>query len=216
MKKLQRGGIVAGMLVGIVVAVVALGGAYWFFSKQTPKYDNLAKNQEFAQQSSNLDTDKVEALSPKGASDTITEFHPADKIPGRTASAPITDIIAKAPITDSADAVQPPSSDQGSKTPPPTAGTQTPPAKKDGNIKPVAKRSFLQVGAFKEAKQADEQKAQLAMIGVQSEIQQIDLGGTKGVFHRVRIGPFTSETQLQKTQAILNNNKIKANVVTPN
>ena len=215
MKKLQRGGIVAGMLVGIVVAVIALGGAYWFFSKQNPKYDNLAKNQEFAQQSSNLDTDKVEALSPKGASDTITEFHPADKIPGRTASAPITDITAKAPTTDPTTAQQPPTTDPSSKTPT-TAGTQNPPAKKDDNIKAVAKRSFLQVGAFKEAKQADEQKAQLAMIGVQSEIQQIDLGGTKGVFHRVRIGPFTSETQLQKTQAILNDNKIKANVVTPN
>ena len=210
------------MLIGVTVAVIALGGAYWFFNKQKTNYTNLEKNQEFAKQASNLESSQTETLTPAGASVDVPEFHPVDR-PKVTASASAettqtdnNNISWTEPTTTSGDNKQ--------NTPPvatntkPMNTTTTPqhPAKKDDNIKQVSKRSFLQTGAFKDASQAEEQRAQLALMGIKADVQSIDLGGNKGVFHRVRVGPFTNEAQLKKTQSALRGNNVDSNIVTPN
>ncbi len=222
-KRNQKGNMVSGMLIGITVAVIALGGAYWFFNKQKPKYDNLEKNQEFVKQSANLESSQTETLTPAGASN-VTEFYPVDRKPvAVSASTELAqensdNIRWTEPATASRDGTQGRQSTVATNDPKPadTNKAQQPPAKKDENIKQVAKRSYLQTGAFKDASQAEEQRAQLALMGVKAEVQTIDLGGSKGMFHRVRVGPFTNEAQLKKTQTALQGNNIKSNIVTPN
>ncbi len=225
-KRTQQGNMVTGMLIGVTVAVIALGGAYWFFNKQKPNYSNLQKNEEFAKQASNLESSQTETLTPAGASVEVPVFYPVDRnaVPVTASTEPIQSAQTNNNGNISWSDQPAASSNEGTKTNPSTtsgnkpvdtAKTQ-PPAKKDENIKQVAKRSYLQTGAFKDAREAEEQRAQLALMGVKAEVQSIDLGGSKGVFHRVRVGPFTNETQLKKTQTSLRGNNIDSNIVTPN
>lgn len=78
-------------------------------------------------------------------------------------------------------------------------------------VKPevVAKDSFIvQVGAFRTLSQADELKAQLALVGVQASVQTFQKTPSD-TWHRVYIGPFTDKPQalalqqrLEQTQAL--------------
>jgi cell division protein FtsN len=71
---------------------------------------------------------------------------------------------------------------------------------------------YLQAGAFQSADDADNLKAQLALLGVEAVIQTSDLGD-KGVFHRVRVGPFRAMDEVNRTRSLLAQNNIPATLV---
>lgn len=75
-----------------------------------------------------------------------------------------------------------------------------------------ATRYFLQAGAFHNADDADNLKAQLAMLGVEAVIQTGEVAG-KGVFHRVRVGPFNAMDEVNRTRSLLTQNDIPATLV---
>ena len=64
----------------------------------------------------------------------------------------------------------------------------------------------LQVGSFKNNKEADSLKAQLALMGVVTNIEIVDVNGTK--WHRVRVGPSQDLNKLESTQKRLRSEKI--------
>ncbi len=61
----------------------------------------------------------------------------------------------------------------------------------------------LQVGAFKELSKADAMKARLAFLGVESNIQFIQINGQK--LYRVRVGPSTDSNKINRIK-----NQLKA------
>lgn len=67
---------------------------------------------------------------------------------------------------------------------------------------------LLQVGAFPNAADAETLKAKLALQGFVARVQSVNIGGQ--VFHRVRLGPFRSATQLEATKQQLAGAGIKA------
>lgn len=71
---------------------------------------------------------------------------------------------------------------------------------------------FLQAGAFQNPADADNLKAQLAMLGVEAVIQTSDVAD-KGVFHRVRVGPFRGMDEVNRTRSLLTQNNIPATLV---
>jgi cell division protein FtsN len=77
-----------------------------------------------------------------------------------------------------------------------------------------ATRYFLQAGAFQNADDADNLKAQLAMLGVEAVIQTGEVPD-KGVFHRVRVGPFSASAmdEVNRTRSLLTQNGIPATLV---
>jgi cell division protein FtsN len=58
-----------------------------------------------------------------------------------------------------------------------------------------SERYFLQAGAFNTASEAENLKARLALMGIQSSTQRADVPD-RGVMHRVRIGPFPNMDEL--------------------
>ncbi|MBS1217076.1 MAG: sporulation related [Proteobacteria bacterium] len=79
--------------------------------------------------------------------------------------------------------------------------------------KSAAKESFyLQAGAFQNAPDADNLKARLALIGMQASIQTTTLPD-RGVWHRVRIGPYRSVEELNRTRDTLKNNGIDTTLI---
>jgi cell division protein FtsN len=79
-------------------------------------------------------------------------------------------------------------------------------------VKPKSTRYFLQAGAFKDADEADNVKAQLALLGIEAQIQT-SVVPDKGVVHRVRIGPFKAMDAVNNTRALLIQNNIDADLV---
>lgn len=79
----------------------------------------------------------------------------------------------------------------------------------------AAKPSLLQVGAFQNENDADNLKAKLALLGVESRIQTTELPD-KGIWHRVRVGPFNDPADLERVRATLKNNGIDSTVIKAN
>jgi len=78
---------------------------------------------------------------------------------------------------------------------------------------PDAKETFfLQAGAFQNAPDADNLKARLALLGVEANIQTATVP-EKGVWHRVRVGPYTSVEELNRTRDTLKQNGIETALI---
>ena len=60
---------------------------------------------------------------------------------------------------------------------------------------------YLQAGAFQNAPDADNLKARLALIGVAAAVQTTTLPD-KGVWHRVRVGPYTAIEDLNRAREV--------------
>ena len=71
---------------------------------------------------------------------------------------------------------------------------------------------YLQAGAFQRADEADNMKAQLALLGVEAVIQTSEVPN-KGVLHRVRVGPFRAMDDVNRTRSLLMQNNIPVTLV---
>ena len=70
---------------------------------------------------------------------------------------------------------------------------------------------ILQVGSFKARSDAEERKAQLALLGETANIQAVTVNGT--TWHRVRIGPVNGARQADEKRNRLSNNGIESLVM---
>jgi len=71
---------------------------------------------------------------------------------------------------------------------------------------------FIQAGAFQNPADADNQKARLAILGFESNVEPTNLPD-KGTWYRVRLGPYTKVDELNKVRQALAQNGIDANLV---
>lgn len=71
---------------------------------------------------------------------------------------------------------------------------------------------FLQAGSFQNAGDADNLKAKLAMLGVEAIVQDINLP-EKGLWHRVRIGPFANIDEMKQVRASLQQNGVQSSPI---
>lgn len=71
---------------------------------------------------------------------------------------------------------------------------------------------FLQAGAFQNAPDADNLRARLALLGIEARIQTATLPD-KGVWHRVRVGPYTSIEELGRTRETLKQNGVETTLI---
>lgn len=71
---------------------------------------------------------------------------------------------------------------------------------------------FLQAGSFQNAPDAASLKARLALLGVEASVQATPLPD-KGVWHRVRIGPYTSVEELARTRDTLKQNGVETTLI---
>ena len=89
--------------------------------------------------------------------------------------------------------------------------TQSPPA---ANKKPAAavESMYLQVGAFQKKDDADNLRAKLAMLGHEAGVLAVEVPD-KGVLHRVRLGPFASQEEMNQKRTQLSQEGLPAKVV---
>jgi cell division protein FtsN len=71
---------------------------------------------------------------------------------------------------------------------------------------------FVQTGSFQNPAEADNQKARLAILGIDSNVEPAALPG-KGTWYRVRVGPYTKLDDINRVRQTLAQNGISASVV---
>jgi len=71
---------------------------------------------------------------------------------------------------------------------------------------------ILQAGAFQNPADADNLKARLAMLGHEAGVEPTNLPD-KGVWYRVRLGPYASVEEINRVRAQLAQNDVEASVV---
>jgi len=71
---------------------------------------------------------------------------------------------------------------------------------------------FLQTGSFQSVAEAETLKARLALLGLEAAIQA-RLLPDKGVWHRVRLGPYTDVDELNRVREMLKQNNIDVALV---
>ena len=89
----------------------------------------------------------------------------------------------------------------------PSSGTVTPePAK------PAPEKVYLQVGAFQKPSDADNLKAKLALMGLETSVRMAEVP-EKGVVHRVLVGPYASPEEFNAARNQLTQAGIPSSVV---
>jgi cell division protein FtsN len=71
---------------------------------------------------------------------------------------------------------------------------------------------FIQAGSFQNPADADNQKARLAILGFESSVEPANLPD-KGVWYRVRMGPYAKLEEINKVRQALAQNGIDANLI---
>ena len=71
---------------------------------------------------------------------------------------------------------------------------------------------FIQAGSFQNPADADNQKARLAILGFESSVEPANLPD-KGVWYRVRLGPYTKVEDINKVRQSLAQSGIEASLV---
>ena len=75
-------------------------------------------------------------------------------------------------------------------------------------------RLWLQVGAYANKQDADNQRARFAMLGYEARIESTDIPD-KGAIHRVRVGPYRDPDEAAKVRGDLARQGIEVSVIKP-
>ena len=82
---------------------------------------------------------------------------------------------------------------------------------KPADTKPVVAfvPHVLQAGSFSKADDAEKLKARLALLGVQANVQEANIPD-RGVWYRVRLGPYNDPAELDRTRTFLKQNGVES------
>jgi cell division protein FtsN len=71
---------------------------------------------------------------------------------------------------------------------------------------------WLQTGAYTDQREADNQKAKIALTGLEATVQTADVPG-RGTLYRVRVGPYQSVDDANRIKGALAQNGVAANII---
>ncbi|XZG70767.1 SPOR domain-containing protein [Chitinibacteraceae bacterium HSL-7] len=203
--KRARGGagasLATGLLIGVVAGVAAAVGVALYLNRgASPFTDRVAGDKPAGK----LDASQPAVLRPAGSDKEEPSFDFYKVLPelsgsnGDKTAESGTKATASAPVA--APTPEPEKAAQQQVTPAPEAAA------------PAMKTAFLQVGSFQNEQDADNLKARLALTGMMASIQTAEVPG-KGLWHRVRVGPYTNLGELERARDTLKASGMDATVV---
>lgn len=150
----------------------------------------------------NLPQPNPEATAPRESEPPVAEAKPKKNydfyqvLPEAEVVIPDAELSAKARAEQAARTAQPA---PGATTTAPLSTPATP---------ATAGRYVLQAGSYPDPKAADEAKAKLAMAGFVAQVQPVTINGK--TWHRVRVGPYASASDLEAAKRSLSESGISA------
>ncbi len=198
----KNGSLVAGILIGMVLGLAIAGGVAYYIMKQPHPFQSREQQHEATPEPQKPAAPAVQAVAPAAA--------PAPA-PARAASAvgetkPRFEFYKV--LTDKPE--EPISAPKASK--PASAPKEV--AKPQAAVQAPAlnEARFLQAGSFSNADDADKLKAKLALLGMEASVQTVTLP-EKGVWHRVRLGPYNTAEGMSRARDTLKQNGVDATPV---
>jgi len=184
----SRGGTLLGVFLGLVLGVLISLGVVWYMNKMPLPFRDKGQHVE---RTSNGDAESGTPRALPGK--------PGDKVGEKAGDKPRFEFYK----------ILPSNQDAGSMSPPETKAVEA----KSTDTKPADTKSasgelYLQVGSFQKPTDADNLKAKLALIGLDSSVQEVDIA-EKGRMYRVRTGPFSSVDELNRARGQLSQNGIQ-------
>jgi cell division protein FtsN len=194
----QKSKVVAGLIIGMVLGVAVAGFVAWYVVEKNP------------------------------ASFSNRELREPKAVPPAVVPAPASVPVAAAPVAPAASAVVetqryefykvlPDKAEGGTAhrqpaaQPAPKQAVSQPaakPAVSQPATKPADSTPFLvQAGAFQNVDDAEKLKAKLALAGMEASVQKADVPG-KGVWYRVRLGPYNGQAEANAAIASLKQNGV--------
>jgi cell division protein FtsN len=184
--------VLVGMLLGVGLMLVVLG-----------------KDWAPLLRKKNLPQPNPEATAPRESDPPVAEAKPKKNydfyqvLPEAEVEIPDAELSAKAKAEQQARANAAAAAANPANPNAPAATPATPAA-----ATPGGGRYVLQAGSYPDAKAADEAKAKLAMSGFVAQVQPVTINGK--TWHRVRLGPYSSASELESAKRTLAGNGISA------
>jgi cell division protein FtsN len=184
--------LLTGVLVGMVIGVGMAAGLAWYIMKSPSPF--VQKEPVVAKPPADI----AKPVAPAGAS-----------APSAQSPAAASGVVEGKPrfefykvLTDKQDATV---------TAPAKPADKPQPAKpQTADNKPAANEPyFLQAGSFSNAGDAEKLKARLALLGIEASTQTATIPD-KGVWHRVRLGPYKNVEEMNQARSLLKQNGVDA------
>lgn len=189
----SSGGTMVGLFFGLVIGVLIAFGVVWYLNKTPLPFQDKSSRPE-----------KIE-LKP-GAPQAP---HNPQQLPGKPG-----DMVNEKPRFEFYKIL--PSGQEAAPTPgDATGGTSakpSPPPPATTTASPLGDVFYLQAGAFQKSTDADNLKAKLALMGLETSVQEVTVPD-KGLMHRVRVGPYAKPEDMNRVRNQLAQNGIQATVV---
>ena len=194
-RRKSGGGTLIGLFLGLVIGVLIAAGVVWYIHKTPVPF------------STRMQAPAQTAPQPTGTPQPPLALpgKPGDPIP-QESDKPRFDFYKILPGNSEA-IPDPKPADAKTGEPKPAEATKD----KDGKENALKEPVYLQTGSFKNAGDADNQKAKLAMMGAEASVQQVMLQDK--VWYRVRLGPYRKIEEVNAMRAELARQGIEANVV---
>lgn len=194
-----RGGFFLGVVLGLIVGLgIALGVAYYLNKTPIPFSPRAkADAKDSASKSPSL------AGMPQGSA-------ALPSVSGTTASSekPRYDFYKILPGAEEQSTGKPAAAASKSPSAPAPTASAAPAPRPMVTSEPY----YIQVGSFQNPADADNHKARLAIMGLESSVEPTTLPD-KGTWYRVRIGPFTKLEDINRVRQTLAQNGIKSTLV---
>lgn len=213
-------GLIIGLIIGLAIAVVV---ALAITKGSTPFTDKSGKVGKPAEPTTGQISDPNKPLygGKDAAREANKEFQKEGKVIPATGATPPGTAPAAAPAHGAAPAAAP----AGAAAPAvagakpattaaaPAGAKPAEPAKPGDAAKPADDKYvyFLQVGEFREAANADNTKAKLALLGYEAAVTERTVDNN--VLHRVRLGPYAQVDAMNKVRSKLSENGVEVAVI---
>ncbi|HEU0220446.1 MAG TPA: SPOR domain-containing protein [Gallionella sp.] len=185
--------LLTGILIGMIIGVGMAAGLAWYIMKSPSPF--MQKEPVIAKPPAEV----AKPMAPTGTA--------APNAPSATAASGVVDGKPRFEfykvLTDKQDAAV--------AAPAKPADKPQPAKPQTTDNKPVAANEpyFLQAGSFSNADDAEKLKAKLALLGIEASIQTATIPD-KGVWHRVRMGPYKNTDEMNHARGLLKQNGVDA------
>ncbi|SEQ89451.1 Cell division protein FtsN [Nitrosomonas sp. Nm51] len=207
-----NGALMLGIFIGYTLGIISAIGI-WFYLEQAPSpfltEQQISEHRGVHDNPGNEGQDKsAESRSENTVKmDEKLQFDfynilPGDNEPSMTFETPQT-------------TEQPQITEKPRPAPAPSVALPQPPPAREKQIQPASAYTetyYLQVGSFRNNADADNLKARLALLGVIASVQSAELSD-KGIWYRVRVGPFTQKSRVDQMHHTLRENGIEAQFI---
>lgn len=206
--KYQRGGTVIGLIVGLLLGLaIALGVAMYVAKVPVPFVDKVPQRnaqQDAAEAEKNKNWDPNSPLYGKNPAKPhpVAQAASGEVVEGDAASAPANGASAAS----SAAAAKEPAKESAKD---PAAILADKPGTASSAPDPFV--YFVQAGAFSHSEEAEQQRAKLAMMGLEARVSEREQAGR--TVYRVRLGPFDQRTLADEAKAKLSSSGVDSALV---